>query len=163
MSSRLLVSKAFKSSVNEFVHRAGEWIQHICLREVTMTTKLFDNAIVGNVLEDVIDFMGNILQTSTEYSIIGLGLDGTILLWNEGARRLYGYEPEEIIGKANMSILHIPEDVESGMPREIMESARKDGKWEGRVSRVRKNGERFTARMVITPASTPPHSISASC
>jgi len=57
-----------------------------------MISKLFDSAIVGNT-QNSIEFITNILQASTEYSIIGKALDGTILLWNEGARRLYGYEP----------------------------------------------------------------------
>src|SRR5712692_6302672 len=113
-------------------------------------TKLFDNAIVLNAQEPV-DFIANILESSTEYSIIGKDLDGKILLWNEGARRLYGYEPEEVVGKANSSILHTPEDVKAGKPREILEVALRDGKWEGTVTRVRKNGEHFTARMVLTP------------
>jgi len=43
----------------------------------------------------------SVLEASTEYSIIGIDLEGTILLWNEGARRLYGYEPENVIGNAN--------------------------------------------------------------
>ncbi len=113
-------------------------------------TKLFDSAIVGNA-QEAVDFIGNILESSTEYSVIGKDLDGKILLWNEGARRLYGYEPEEVVGKANSSILHTPEDMESGKAREIMEIALRDGKWEGTLNRVRKNGQRFTARIVITP------------
>ncbi|MBI3281345.1 MAG: PAS domain S-box protein, partial [Acidobacteria bacterium] len=60
-----------------------------------MDTKLFDSTIVGTA-EQALDFIGNILESSTEYSIIGKDLNGTILLWNEGARRLYGYEPEEV-------------------------------------------------------------------
>src|SRR6266478_3549728 len=115
-----------------------------------MLNKPFDTSIVGDPKEAV-DFITNILQASTEYSIIGKGLDGTILLWNEGARRLYGYEPEEVVGKANSSILHTPEDVQSGKPREILETALRDGKWEGTLKRVRKNGEQFTARVVTTP------------
>ncbi|HLZ49552.1 MAG TPA: PAS domain S-box protein [Candidatus Acidoferrum sp.] len=113
-------------------------------------TKLFDNAIVGNAKEAV-DFIANILESSTEYSIIGKDLDGKILLWNEGARRLYGYEPEEVVGKANSSILHAPEDVASGKPRELLDAALRDGKWEGTINRRRKNGKQFTARVVITP------------
>src|SRR2546425_951528 len=112
--------------------------------------KLFDSQIVGNA-QEAVDFITNILESSTEYSIIGKDLDGKILLWNEGARRLYGYEPEEVVGKANSSILHTPEDVRAGKPREILEAALRDGKWEGTVTRVRKNGEHFTARMVLTP------------
>src|SRR5436189_247372 len=103
-----------------------------------MKTRLFDRAIIGNVHE-ALDFITNILESSTEYSIIGKDLDGKILLWNEGARRLYGYEPEEVVGKANSSILHTPEDVKAGKPREILEAALREGKWEGTVTRVRKN------------------------
>src|SRR5437667_1505336 len=97
-----------------------------------MATKLFDSAIVGTT-EQALDFIGNILESSTEDSVIGKDLEGKILLWNEGARRLYGYEPEEVVGKANSSILHAPEDVQAGKPREIMESALREGKWEGTI------------------------------
>ena len=115
-----------------------------------MTTKLFDNKIASSE-EQALDFIGNILESSTEYSIIGKDLEGKILLWNEGARRLYGYEPEEVVGRANSSILHAPEDVQAGKPREIMESALREGKWEGTIVRRRKNDQRFTARVVLTP------------
>ncbi len=115
-----------------------------------MRMSLFDSAILGNA-QEVVDFIANILESSTEYSIIGTDLDGKILLWNEGARRLYGYEPEEVIGKLNMAILHIPEDVQAGMLRAIMATALRDGKWEGSLNRVRKDGQRFPARAVLTP------------
>src|SRR6266404_2988528 len=93
-----------------------------------MKTRLFDSAIIGNVHE-ALDFITNILESSTEYSIIGKDLDGKILLWNEGARRLYGYEPEEVVGKANAAILHTPENIQAGKQREILESALRYGKW----------------------------------
>jgi PAS domain S-box-containing protein len=112
--------------------------------------KLFDSAIVGTA-QEAVDFIANILESSTEYSIIGKDLEGKILLWNEGARRLYGYEPEEVVGRANSSILHVPEDVQAGKPQEIIHAAIRDGKWEGTLPRMRKNGARFTARVVITP------------
>jgi len=113
-------------------------------------TKLFDRAIVGNA-QEAVDFITNILESSTEYSVIGKDLDGKILLWNEGARRLYGYEPEEVVGKVNSSILHVPDDVKKGKHRQIIEVALRDGKWEGTINRLRKNGQHFTARVVITP------------
>ncbi|RJR44009.1 MAG: PAS domain S-box protein [Deltaproteobacteria bacterium] len=112
--------------------------------------KLLDNKIIGNA-EEVVDFLGNILESSTEYSIIGKDLDGKIILWNDGARRLYGYRPEEVIGRANSSILHTEEDIKAGKPRLMMQAALKDGKWEGTINRRRKNGEIFTARVVLTP------------
>jgi PAS domain S-box-containing protein len=100
---------------------------------------LFDAAIINNP-QAAIDFITNILESSTEYSVIAKDLDGKILLWNEGARRLYGYEPEEVVGKMNSSVLHTPGDVEAGLPKKIMMDALEQGKFEGTVSRRRKNG-----------------------
>lgn len=54
-------------------------------------------------------FFQNIQESSTEYSIIGKDLDGRILLWNEGARRLYCYEPEEVVGRTNSIMLQARE------------------------------------------------------
>src|ERR1700730_11709428 len=115
-----------------------------------MKGSMFDSSIVGTA-QEALDFIANILESSTEYSIIGKDLEGKILLWNEGARRLYGYEPEEVVGKLNSSILHTPEDIKVGKPHEMMEIALRDGKWEGTLDRVRKDGQRFTARVVLTP------------
>ena len=50
---------------------------------------LFDSSIVGTA-QQAVDFITNILESSTEYSVIAKDLTGKILLWNEGARRLYG-------------------------------------------------------------------------
>jgi PAS domain S-box-containing protein len=116
--------------------------------------KLFDSSIVSTA-QQAVDFITNILESSTEYSVIAKDLDGKILLWNEGARRLYGYEPDEVVGRANSSILHVPEDVAAEVPVQIMRTALEKGKWEGTISRQRKNGERFTARLVITPRRDP--------
>lgn len=115
-----------------------------------VSNRLYDSSVLG-VAEDPLEFLTNVLQSSVEYSIICKGLDGTIVLWNEGARRLYGYEPEEVVGKANASILHTPESIKAGKPRQMLDAALRDGKWEGTVTRVRKNGERFTASAVLTP------------
>src|SRR2546422_11072005 len=56
--------------------------------------------------------------------MIGKDLDEKIPLWNEGARRLYGYEPEEVVGKVKSSILHTPEDVQAGKPQEMIAGTR---------------------------------------
>ena len=94
-------------------------------------------------------FISSVLEASTEYSIIATDLKGVILLWNEGARRLYGYEPGEIIGR-HKSLLHAERDVGGGLPETMMSAASKHGKWEGTVERVRKDGTGFTARVVTT-------------
>jgi PAS domain S-box-containing protein len=111
--------------------------------------KLFDTSVIANT-QTAIEFITNILESSTEYSIVAKDLTGKILLWNEGARRLYGYDADEAIGKMSSFILHTPEDVAAGLPQKIMEEALQKGKFEGTVSRKRKNGDRFTARLVLT-------------
>src|SRR5688500_2004429 len=114
-----------------------------------MSTHLFDSTFVSNA-QEAVDFIGNILESSTEYSIIGLDFEGKIILWNEGARRLYGYEPGEVFGNANASILLPLEDVSAGLLRQMTDIVAQTGKWEGTVNHVRKNGETFMARVVLT-------------
>ena len=139
-----------KANADGFLYISRDVLSESRLTGGPPKNKLFDSAVLGNA-EEGVDFVTNILQASTEYSIVGKGLDGTILLWNEGARRLYGYEPDEVVGKANSSILHTPEDVAAGLPQRMRDAALRDGKWEGTLQRVRRNGDRFTARVVITP------------
>src|SRR6185503_13319088 len=115
-----------------------------------MKTKLFDSTVISEA-QEAMDFMANVLEASTEYSIIGKDLDGRILLWNEGARRMYGYEADEVVGKANAEILHTPEDIALGKPRAMLGAALRDGKWEGIIGRIRKDQRRIAARVVITP------------
>jgi PAS domain S-box-containing protein len=112
--------------------------------------RLIDPALLADPYAAA-NFIGNVLEASTETSIIGTDLDGSIQLWNEGARRLYGYEPEEVIGKANSTLLLTAEDVTAGLAQEMMSTAIEKGKYEGSLVRRRKNGTTFPARIVVTP------------
>jgi PAS domain S-box-containing protein len=100
------------------------------------------------------NLLDNILQSSIKYSIIGKDLDQRILSWNEGACRNYGYAAEEILGK-NSEILHAPEDVRSGAVERLLKSAYEEGLAEGEFARVRKDGTRFTASVVVTRRNDP--------
>src|SRR5258708_6817517 len=112
--------------------------------------RLIDPALLADPYAAA-NFIGNVLEASTETSIIGTDLEGNIQLWNEGARRLYGYEPEEGIGKANSTVLHTTEDVKAGFAQQMTATAIETGKFEGSVVRLRKNGTTFPARVVVTP------------
>jgi protein-histidine pros-kinase len=96
------------------------------------------------------EFLESILRSSTQYSIIGVAPDGIIELWNEGARLIYGYETDEVIGKANIEMLHTPGDVAIGKVREIRENALERRQWLGQVEQVRKDGSRFMASVALT-------------
>jgi protein-histidine pros-kinase len=99
---------------------------------------------------EAFEYIGSVLEFSTECSVIATDPDGVILLWNEGARRLYGYEPAEIIGQSK-SMLHTEQDVSAGLPTAMMDAALAHGKWTGSVERVRRDGSNFTARVVMIP------------
>jgi PAS domain S-box-containing protein len=104
----------------------------------------------NRALTDTTAFMNNVLESSTEYSIIAKDLDGKILAWNEGARRNYGYSAEDMVGKTNSRVLHVPEDIESGRVKALLDTTFETGKAEGVFERVRKSGQRFTASLAVT-------------
>lgn len=121
------------------------------LREKLQRTKMIDLDAFGTSAEDIVEFVVTLLQASTEYSIIGLDLVGNIVLWNEGARLLYGYEPWEVVGSKNVEILSRESDRIAGLPRRILDKARQDGVWSGQLSRVTKTGKFFNVHVVVTP------------
>src|SRR5690242_7735359 len=90
------------------------------------------------------------LDAVADYAIIRLEPTGVTATWNHGAEILYGFSAEEIIGRPE-SLLHTGEDQDAGLPERALTAARQDGRfaWEG--WRVRKNGKRFWASVVITP------------
>src|SRR6187397_2953733 len=77
-------------------------------------------------------FLRSVLEGSTEYAIVAKDLEGRILAWNEGAKKIYGYEPADVFGKSAF-LLHHPEDIASGRASQFLEQARAAGKWEGRI------------------------------
>jgi PAS domain S-box-containing protein len=99
---------------------------------------------------DATALLNAVLESPVENSIIVMDITGTILAWNEGARRNYGYLAEEMIGRPNTNLLHTAEDVESGRVAEFFEAALRTGKAEGIFERVRKDTGRFTASVALT-------------
>lgn len=90
----------------------------------------------------------HLVQGVTDYAIYLLDLDGHVSSWNEGARRIKGYEPEEIIGE-HFSRFYTEEERADGVPENALETARTEGRFSAEGWRVRKNGERFRASVVI--------------
>jgi PAS domain S-box-containing protein len=91
-----------------------------------------------------------LVDAVTDYAIYMLDPDGTITSWNAGARRFKGYEEAEILGE-NFSRFYTDEDRKSGLPQRALETAAREGKFESEGWRVRKDGTRFWAYVVIDP------------
>jgi PAS domain S-box-containing protein len=90
----------------------------------------------------------------TDYAIYMLDPSGKITSWNPGAQRFKGYLPAEIIGK-HFSQFYTEEDRRNGLPARALERAMQQGKFEGEGWRVRKDGTRFWAHVVIDPIRSP--------
>ncbi|KPX50073.1 PAS domain S-box protein [Pseudomonas savastanoi pv. glycinea] len=86
----------------------------------------------------------------TDYAIYMLDPEGIITNWNAGAQRIKGYLPEEIVGK-HFSIFFEPQARQSGEPERSLRIALAEGRFENRAWRVRKDGTRFFANVVLDP------------
>ncbi|GAB2777648.1 PAS domain-containing sensor histidine kinase [Rhabdobacter roseus] len=90
-----------------------------------------------------------LVEQVTDYAIFMLDEKGKIISWNEGARRIKGYSAEEIIGKY-FSIFYPEEDIQAGKPPTELRIASTEGKYEEEGWRIRRDGSRFWATVVIT-------------
>jgi len=95
-----------------------------------------------------------LIEGVKEYAIFRLDPLGYVVSWNAGAERLKGYRAEEIIGK-HFSVLYPREDVMSGKPERKLVEAAKRGQSEDEGWRIRKDGSRFWANVVITALRDP--------
>ncbi len=89
-----------------------------------------------------------LVEGVTDYAIFMLDPEGKVANWNTGAQRIKGYKPEEIIGE-HFSRFYAPEDRDDGVPQRALETARETGRYEAEGWRVRKDGTRFWASVVI--------------
>ena len=90
-----------------------------------------------------------LVDAVTDYAIFMLDATGHVTTWNVGAQRNKGYAAQEVIGQ-HFSIFYTPEDRASGRPDSVLAAVRRDGRFEDEGWRVRKDGTRFWANVVIT-------------
>jgi len=91
-----------------------------------------------------------LVQGVTDYAIYMLTPEGIVRSWNAGAERIKGYKPEEIIGE-HFSRFYTNEDRLEDLPKIALETANRDGRFEKEGMRVRKDGTKFWANVVIDP------------
>jgi PAS domain S-box-containing protein len=89
-----------------------------------------------------------VINSVVDYAIYMLNVEGRVATWNAGAERIKGYSDEEILG-SHFSRFYTPEDVARGEPARALGAAREAGRFEGQGWRVRKDGTRFWASVII--------------
>lgn len=98
---------------------------------------------------DNYDVLVKSLETIEDHAVLTLDRHGNVLNWNHGARRIKGFFPEEVIGN-HFSVFYPEEDRNRRMPDHHLQIAAEKGRLEIEGYRVRKNGERFWANIVLT-------------
>lgn len=114
-------------------------------RDVT-TQSLASAAGRGEPADDRFDLF---VDSVKDYALFLLDPAGTVMTWNEGAQRIKGYEAREIIGE-HFSRFYTPEDLTRNHPAEELQIAAREGKFEEEGWRVKKDGTRFWASVVIS-------------
>src|SRR5438105_6383153 len=90
-----------------------------------------------------------IVEGAKDYALLMLDPEGRVVSWNAGAERLKGYRAEEIVGQ-HFSRFYPPEDVQAGKAERALQQAVAEGRWEDEGWRVRKDGSRFWANVIMT-------------
>jgi PAS domain S-box-containing protein len=115
-----------------------------------LVTDLSAQKLSEERLRSTEDRMRTISESFTDYAIISMDSEGRIDSWNPGAENIFGFNPDEIIGK-HAKILFTPEDIERGVHDEELRRARELGRASDERWHVRKDGSRFFASGVTAP------------
>jgi len=95
----------------------------------------------------------NFVESVEDYAIYMLDPDGLVLSWNLGAERMKGYTAEEITGQS-FERFFLPEDRAAAKPKEALRIAAETGRFQAEDWRLRKDGSRFLAKVVIHPVKS---------
>ena len=109
-----------------------------------------DHASQGGALAPTETAFTLLVTSVLDYGIFMLDPGGHVSSWNAGAERIKGYRATDIIGK-HFSVFYPPEDIAARKPHLELEAALSDGRLEDEGWRIRKDGSRFWANVVITP------------
>ncbi|MCW8400647.1 ATP-binding protein [Legionella sp. PATHC038] len=136
----------FIKSLEDALNKEQDIIKELEVR----TRSLQDQKAVTEIERSSKNLLHNVLESSREYSIIATNLTGDILIWNKGAFYNYGYTAEEVVGKANLEMLHTPEYINSGQYKRFLEKVNMESEAEEFIERIRKDGSHFIASVVMT-------------
>ncbi len=101
-------------------------------------------------LRENTDFVSTLLESLVGYAIIAADFDGNVIAFNEGARQIYGYAPEEVIGQQSIEIFFPEEFIEAGRLQEIIDDLIEKGRFSYEGEKIRKDGESFPAQVLFT-------------
>jgi PAS domain S-box-containing protein len=113
-----------------------------------ITRDITERAMAAEVLRQSEQQFRLLVQGVTDYAIYMLDVSGFVTNWNSGAQHIKGFRAEEVIG-THFSRFYIPEEQDARMPDKALAIATQQGRYEHEGWRVRKDGSRFFAHVII--------------
>ena len=123
-------------------------------RRVSGNQREQDKRQKASSLRSRADVYRQLVESVKDYAILLLDPEGNVASWNAGAERILGYAEAEALGQP-VSLFFAPEDVRAGKPEEELRTATAEGRFEDIGWRVRKDGTRFLANVVLTALRDP--------
>jgi PAS domain S-box-containing protein len=109
-----------------------------------------ETALTGIEKKEILEMLHQrMIAEIQDFAIILMDIDGTILTWNTGAELIKGYKPEEILGQ-NFRIFYMPQDRQEGLPEQLIELAKREGRARHIGRRLKKDGTIFWGSILIT-------------
>ena len=131
-----------KKTSAETLHRLNIELEH----KVRERTKELESALAR--LTETERGFGLLVDSVTDYAIYMLDPEGRIISWNSGAKRIKGYESNEVVGR-HFQMFYTPEDQAAGKPMTGLRTAAGERRFETEGWRLRKDGSRFWAHVII--------------
>jgi PAS domain S-box-containing protein len=121
----------------------AQQLTYVAARDVT------ERKLADEVLREKAEQIRLLVDGVKDYAVFMLGPSGHVTSWNQGAERIKGYKPDEIIGR-HFSCFYSSAEVQNGKPERELQKAIAEGRYEEEGWRIRKDGSRFWANVIIT-------------
>lgn len=149
VTDRKLAEEALRQAHEELEARVRRRTAELTTANEKLIQEAEERMATAEALRQSEEKLRRVIEGAKDYAILMLGPGGHILSWNLGAQRIKGYQSDEVIGQ-HVSIFYPEEDIRSGKPERELKLAAEKGRVEDEGWRVRKDGSRFWANVVIT-------------
>ncbi len=142
--------EALRKAHEELEQRVQERTRELAQANQVLLAEIIERKQAEQTLRESEERYRLVIESVKEYAIFTLDPEGYVTSWNKGAQNIKGYTADEIIGE-NFSRFYPPEEAARGAPQKNLQLAVQGGRFEIENWRVRKDGKRFWANIVITP------------